>query len=295
MNPAKRRGTSTRPGRGTRSLLSAACWGVTPATRGNPDLGPERSKEFEAGFEFAALEGRFSADASYYHQKTDNALIELPQDPTTGFLDAQIDNAGTFINEGFELALNGTVIRNDRFTWDLGVIGSTLRSEIVDLGATPSIFLGGELTPGMFAREGHPLPAYFGQVLLNPNEIGAPVTEERYIGPMYPTRTISGSTTLSIGPRLRATARVEHQGGHYQLSHTAWRNAQRGVWPPCFDVAQQIDAGQLEQLTARERFECGSSFIANWGAYISPADFVKLRSVAGQLPGAGELPGQAVG
>ena len=254
--------------------------GVTPATRGNPDLGPERSKEFEAGFEFAALDGRFSADASYYHQKTDNALIELPQDPTTGFLDAQIDNAGTFINEGFELALNGTVIRNDRFAWDLGVIGSTLRSEIVDLGATPSIFLGGELTPGMFAREGYPLPAYFGQVLLNPNEVGAPVTEERYIGPMYPTRTISGSTTLSIGPRLRATARVEHQGGHYQLSHTAWRNAQRGVWPPCFDVAQQIDADQLDQLTARERFECGSSFIANWGAYISPADFVKLRSVA---------------
>jgi outer membrane receptor protein involved in Fe transport len=254
--------------------------GVTPATRGNPNLGPERTSEIEGGFEFSALEGRLAVDASYYHQTTDNALIEMPQDPTTGYLDAQIDNAGTFINKGFELGVSGTLVRSDRVTWDLGVIASTLESEIVDLGGSSSVFLGGSLTPGMFARRGYPLPAYFGPVLLNPDEIGKPKTEERYFGPMYPTRTISANTAISLGARFTATARVEHQGGHYQLSHTAWRNAQRGVWPPCFDVAQKIDAGQLNQLTARERYECGNKFIAHWANYISPADFIKLRSVA---------------
>lgn len=254
--------------------------GVTPATRGNPNLGPERSSEYEAGFEAAMLAGRLSMDASYYHQTTDNALIEVPQDPSTGFLAPQITNVGTFTNSGFELGVTGVLMQTDRVGWDLSVIASTLKSEIVDLGLTPSIFLGGDLTPGMYAREGFPLPAYFGADLLNPDEVGRPQTEERYVGPMYPTRTISASTSLSLGPQLTFTARAEHQGGHYQLSHTAWRNAQRGVWPPCFEVAQKIDAGQLSQLTARERFECGNRFIANWGAYISPADFIKLRSVA---------------
>ncbi|MEX2570056.1 MAG: TonB-dependent receptor [Gemmatimonadota bacterium] len=253
--------------------------GVTPSTRGNPELGPERSKEFEGGFEITMLQNRLIVDASYYHQTTDNALIELPQDPSTGFVSSQIDNAGSFINKGAELAIDATLVSTNRLTWGVGIIGSTMTSEILELGATPSIFLGGSLTPGMFAREGFPLPAYWGAKLLNPNEVAAPEVEEQYIGPMYPTRTISVSSFLNMG-RLRANARVEHQGGHYQLSHTAWRNAQRGVWPPCFSVAEQIDAGNLSQLTAQERFECGSSFIADWGAYISPMDFIKLRSVS---------------
>lgn len=253
---------------------------VSPSTRGNPLLGPERSQELEAGVELMALDGRVTVDASVYTQKTVDALLNVPQDPTLGFTGSQIDNVGTIENRGYEANLTGVLVSTDRLSWELGLGAAGNRSEMADLGGTSDVFLGGSLSPGMWVREGYPVPSYFGPVILNPDEVGAePLTEERFLGPIYPTHSFLLSSTLRLG-RLTATAHGEYQGGHVNLSHTAWRNAQRGVWPPCLEISQRMQAGETDQLTAGERFSCGSSFVADWGAYVSPADNFRLTSVA---------------
>lgn len=252
---------------------------VSPSTRGNPELGPERSQELEGGIELTALDSRIMLDASVYTQQTVDALLFVPQDPTFGFTGSQIDNVGTIENQGYEVNLTGVVVRNDRLSWELGLGAAGSKSEMADLGGTADVFLGGALSPGMWVREGYPVPSYFGPVILNPDEVGAePIVEERYLGPIYPTHSFILSSTLQMG-RLTATARGEYQGGHVNLSHTAWRNAQRGVWPPCLQISQQYSSDAADQLTAGEVFRCGN-FDADWGAYVSPADNFRLSSVA---------------
>ncbi len=254
--------------------------GVTPSTRGNPLLGPERSRELEAGLEIGAFEGRLTFDGTMYRQRTHEALLTVPQDPTLGYLSSQIQNVGTIANRGWEFTINGVLVRSPSLTWEVGLSGSGNTSEMEDLGESSDVFLGGSLNPGIWVREGYPVPSFFLPVLQNPEGgVGeAPIVEEEFIGPAYPTQTFSLSTTLAVGPRLTVDARGEYQGGHYNLSHTAWRNAQRGVWPPCLEISQRANAEGVSSLTTMERFTCGN-FSASEGAYISPADFFRLRSV----------------
>jgi TonB-dependent SusC/RagA subfamily outer membrane receptor len=253
--------------------------GVSPVTRGNPNIGPERSGELEAGVEASALNGRVTVDASIYRQKTSDALMRVPQDPSLGFIDGQIANIGTIRNNGYEIALRGIPYRRGDFSWELGLTASGNKSVMADLGGGPSVFVGADLAPGLWVKEGYAVPGYWGPKLLNPDEIGAPKTAESYFGPVYPTRLMGLSTTLNLRKGLSLTGLTEFQGGHYNLSHTAWRNVQRRVWPPCFDIVQKIETQGRATLTAAERYSCDPQG-PSYGAYISKADFWRVRSIA---------------
>ena len=61
---------------------------------GNPDLGPERTAETELGFDASLLGGRLTADFTYYHRKTTDALFRVLQPPSLGFPDPQLSNVG---------------------------------------------------------------------------------------------------------------------------------------------------------------------------------------------------------
>ena len=252
--------------------------GVTPLNRGNPNLGPERSTELEGGIETSPFDGRLSIDLSYFRQRTADALLSVPQDPSTGYLTPQIENAGVIKNHGFELAVNGTLFRRSGVQWNAGVNASATKSVMADLGGSPSVFVGADLAPGLWVKQGYPVPSYWGPQLMNPDDVGAPVVQDAYFGPIYPTHTLSFNSSLTLGGRLTLTGLMEYQGGAYNMSHTAWRNVQRRVWPPCYGVVQQIEAGQMAQLTAKQRYDCDPKG-APYGAYISKSDFWRLRSV----------------
>ena len=253
--------------------------GVSPVTLGNPNIGPERSSEFEGGFEAGAFDGRLTIDVSAYQQRTNDALLRVPQDPSRGFIDPQIQNVGTIENRGFEISLRGVPFQRGTTSWEIGVSASANKSKMADLGASPSFFVGQDLAPGLWVKEGYAVPGYWGPKLQNPTEIAAPRTTESYFGPVFPTRLMSLSSTLNLRRGLSATALAEFQGGHYSLSHTAWRNVQRRVWPSCFGVVEKIEQSGAASLTAQERYECGPT-TTSYGAYISKSDFWRLRSVA---------------
>ncbi|MFC1661172.1 TonB-dependent receptor domain-containing protein [Gemmatimonadota bacterium] len=50
--------------------------GVTPNNLGNPDLGPERTREIELGFEGSAFDDRMSIDFTWYDATTRDALVK---------------------------------------------------------------------------------------------------------------------------------------------------------------------------------------------------------------------------
>src|SRR5690606_729548 len=56
-----------------------------PSNIGNAELGPERTGELELGFDGAFIDNRLGMVFTYYHQKTTEALFNVPQPWSAGF------------------------------------------------------------------------------------------------------------------------------------------------------------------------------------------------------------------
>ena len=258
--------------------------GVTPGNLGNPELGPERSREIEAGVEASVMDGRLGLDFTYYDQRTLDALIPVQQDPSLGFAGSQLLNVGTLANWGTELSLNVQPVWTRNLQWDLGFTYSRNKSEVKDLGGAPPISLGSR--GHLWMREGFPIGAWFGEKVTNPNEFADPVLavdpdplfgNKVFLGPSSPTTTWTIHTSLQIGDRLRISSRGAYMGGHRIFSRTAERNTQQHTWPPCFDAQEKVAAGDLSQVTAFDRFNC--ALRVRKGPVTGDASFFRLRDV----------------
>ncbi len=81
--------------------------GFVPQNRGNPELGPERTEEFEVGFSGSFLGNRLSAEFTYYNQTTKDALFAVRSTPSDGGWENQLRNVGKLRNRGSSLDWTG--------------------------------------------------------------------------------------------------------------------------------------------------------------------------------------------
>jgi TonB-linked SusC/RagA family outer membrane protein len=134
---------------------------VTPNSLGNPDLGPEKSKELEVGFDASSLQDRLGLEFTYYNKKTVDAILNRTLAPSSGQANFQPINVGGIINSGIELLVRGTPWRSERFGLDLTGQFSTNHSEVTDIGLPGQYFvdLGGFLRH----QVGYPAFAWFDQ------------------------------------------------------------------------------------------------------------------------------------
>ncbi len=264
-----------------------------PNNLGNPDLGPERTTELEVGFDWAGLSDRLTVDATYYHQVTSDALFQVSQIPSNGGWGSQLANVGEVENQGFELTVNGTILESADWGWDLNLALSTNKSEVTDLGGVDRFGVGnrGDIVLGQ------PAPVMTGQCVTNEEAFADPIIEQDCnYGPNQPTRIITPSTTLRLpwgGASL--TARAEYQGGHYAYSLMDGESITRGIrWPACFNSYPDIESGNLESVTARERAYCIPTN-ANRDFAIFPMDFFRMRDVTLSVPIPAEFLGASGG
>lgn len=279
--------------------------GVTPNNLGNPDLGPERTLEWEVGFEGSTLSDRVTFEYQYYNQKTVDALIRVTQIPSGGFVGDQLENVGELSTTGHEALVNATVLATNNISWNVGASVSTNRTRVLDLGGLSSInigwrnyvrapvectdelangasfdgngFIGQGCTPGEMVY--FPLPAFCHDRVQNPDEVAAPSYADQCLGSTSPTRTIGLNTAVTLGSRITMDMVWEGQGGHWLSSGTAYQNTRRRVWPLCRSTFAAIEAGNRDNLTARERALCDPS-VVRYGMWTQPADFFKLRSAS---------------
>ena len=108
---------------------------ATPASPGNPDLGPERSTEIELGFDAGLLEDRFGAEVTYFTGTTRDAILARAAAPSLGFPGTQFFNAGLVDRSGLEWLLRAQPVRMDAVVLDLTLSGSTNKYRIESLGA----------------------------------------------------------------------------------------------------------------------------------------------------------------
>ncbi len=98
----------------------------------NPDLKPERTKSVEGGLEMYFLNRRIGFDIALYKTNTIDQILPLVTSRATGYR-FMIFNAGEIENKGIELALNGSPVRSQNFTWDITVNYSKNTNKVISL------------------------------------------------------------------------------------------------------------------------------------------------------------------
>lgn len=254
-----------------------------PQNVGNPELGPERTTEFEIGFDGAFFDQRLTLDFTHFRQTTTDALFFVRQIPSQGFLGSQLENVGELSNNGVELAGNFMAIDRANFGWDIGGSFSYFDSEVVSLGGSPEFSIG---TGSNWIIEGEAAPTVRGDCIRNKDELDEPDLERNCVfGPNEPTHIIQGNTLLRLPYGITLSARGEYQGGHF-ISNGAEANAiSRSVrWPGCFETYAIEETQGRSAVTAGERARCLDISDFQGSFSIVPSDFFKLRDVTAQIP-----------
>lgn len=84
----------------------------------NKDLKPEISSSFELGTDLRFLNNRIGLDFTYYNEITENQILRVPTDQSTGYSEKLI-NAGRISNKGIEVMLNTTPVQTKDFSFDI--------------------------------------------------------------------------------------------------------------------------------------------------------------------------------
>lgn len=107
---------------------------VSPRVGPKPgeSLKPELKSEFEIGTEWRMFSNRLRFELSYYNSETKNQYVEVLAPATNPFGYQYYGiNAGKISNQGLEFVVSGTVIKNDKFSWD-ATLNYSLNENIVE-------------------------------------------------------------------------------------------------------------------------------------------------------------------
>lgn len=131
------------------SLLHAANYlysnvisnGLTPATAPNPNIGWEKTKQWNVGVDMGFFSNRLTLGVDYYKSVTDGLLLDVPVPAASGFT-TSLQNIGKVNNKGIELSVKAD-IGNDNFRWSPSFNFSKNKSEVLQLGPNQTQILQG--------------------------------------------------------------------------------------------------------------------------------------------------------
>jgi TonB-linked SusC/RagA family outer membrane protein len=105
---------------------------------GNDSLKPERSTEWETGFDSRLFGNRIQFDVTYYSKITHDALIGAIIAPSLGSgTTTQRANLGSIKNAGWEMTVGGQIIDRPWLGLDFHFSTSLNANKVVSLGTTP--------------------------------------------------------------------------------------------------------------------------------------------------------------
>jgi len=274
---------------------------VAPKEIGNPDLGPEVGTEIEGGFDAALFGDRLTSEFTYYSQKTTDAILAVPNAPSTGYAGTQRVNVGQISNWGWELGLNASLLQTERVNFGLGFNVARNQNRIDDMGGVLS---------GQF-KEGFGFPAIWGRHVHRDPETGKPSADinpvtgaainilcdggtgvngleiggaavpcaqapQLYTGRATPEWDASFTPSLELGENLRISALVDIRYNYVVNERGLATNYGFGTCEPCVmtpaEKAADWDAiiWQASRTTPQ---------MAAWGADVEQS-FAKLRDLS---------------
>jgi TonB-linked SusC/RagA family outer membrane protein len=105
---------------------------TTPSVIVDPMIKPENVESWEMGLDARFFKNRLGLDVALYTSSTTDQIYPLEIDPIVGASTMTI-NTGEINNKGIEIALNGTPIKTNNFTWDLHFNWAKNKNTLVSL------------------------------------------------------------------------------------------------------------------------------------------------------------------
>jgi TonB-dependent starch-binding outer membrane protein SusC len=257
---------------------------------GNASLKPERSAEYEVGFDAGFLKDRLSLEFTSYNKTTTDALILRNLPPSSGAA-SRYENLGKVTNQGIEGTLNAHLLDLKDLQFDVTATGSTNRNKLVRLGAgVDTIFFGLGANNGDFIQrhaEGLPLGGYWQRRILSyadSNSDGIIGTNEvvvddhaSYLGQPLPTRELSVSPSITLLRYFRVTGLLDYRGG-FKI-YNATEQFRCAVFFNC-RAANDKSVSLADQARAAASARANFGLDATDAGYVEDGSFWKFRELA---------------
>ncbi|MDV7697595.1 SusC/RagA family TonB-linked outer membrane protein [Chryseobacterium soli] len=176
----------------TSPYLGVGAYGLTTIDK-NPNLKPERNKEFEIGLELELFK-RLHLNASAYKSTNYDLLIQAPVAASSGYQN-YFTNGPTVENKGLELEVGYDILKNQNFSWSVNVNWAKNVNKVVDIqdnmnfSSEGSDFFSGNVVPAII--KGQPLGVLYGtawerdsagSLIIGTNGLPLVSTESQIIG-----------------------------------------------------------------------------------------------------------------
>ncbi|GGD48492.1 SusC/RagA family TonB-linked outer membrane protein [Muriicola marianensis] len=143
------------------------------ALKGDPNVEPETSSEFEVGFD-AGLFNKVNLEVTYYNRNVSDLLLSRVLPTSSGF-GSETTNLADLKNYGVEVGITVNPVQEDNFFWSSNINWWFNRSEITRLDVPPFPQPGAGFGLGLgtfYIEEGKPVTQLAGNVNGVPTQIG---------------------------------------------------------------------------------------------------------------------------
>ena len=190
----------------TFSVPGAGYLGLTelqsPTVKLNPDLKPETVTSSEFGLELSMLNNRLTLDVAVYDISTEDLIFNIPVPAATGY-QFEKTNIGKVTNKGLEIALGGTLLKTNDFSWNSSLFYSKNENTVEELSEGLESFVYNTSTDGNLsikATEGGSIGDIYGREWTGEVDAnGAPIASDVdvYLGNAQPEWLGGWSNSIS--------------------------------------------------------------------------------------------------
>jgi len=122
---------------------------------GNPQIGPEKTRELEFGFDLKMLDNRLNTTFSYYNDKSYDLILYVPKPASSGY-QYRWENIASMVNKGIELEMSYDVISKKDMRWTIGGTYTTNNNVVTSLPGAEYVGLNGFTSTSSGVAEGQP-------------------------------------------------------------------------------------------------------------------------------------------
>lgn len=137
---------------------------VNPNSMSNPNLGWERTSQYNLGFDLGLFNNRVRLEADFYDSKSIDLLMNVPVPTITGY-SSQMQNVGKVENKGMEFVLNTVNFTGD-FSWTTNFNISFNKNKVLEVGpdARPLYGSAPNANNSFITMPGYPIASFYGYV-----------------------------------------------------------------------------------------------------------------------------------
>jgi outer membrane receptor protein involved in Fe transport len=245
---------------------------------GNALLKPEKSKEYEFGFDAGFFDDRLALELTRYHKTTHDALIARDLPGSLGATAFRLENIGRVRNEGFEMLLRARILDRPNAKFELALNGTTANSKILELGeGIEPIPVNSDfqihkegLSPGEYYQAPYTFEDSNNDGLISPEEVTV-ADEPVGLGTPFPKRLLSVTPDLTLFKYVRVSGLFEYRGGQKLLNLTERFRC---------NFTQTCRGLQDASAPLHEQARAMATLLGTEAGFVEDADFVKFREIA---------------